>query len=194
MAGLSEVPVLILDADELRAASMTLIENLQREDLNPIEEAAGYKTLMTSFDLTQEDVAERVGRSRSAVANTLRLLSLPDTVREMVESGTLSAGHARTLLSLPEELRESAAKYAVENALSVREFEAYCKRIAAPAKQKRATVADIYAGEVGRRLSSAMGRRITLKPGRKRGKLEIEYYGNDDLETLIALLESAAER
>lgn len=196
LAGLTEIPAVILDADDLQAAQLALIENLQREDLNPIEEAGGYQTLIDAFGLTQEDVAHRVGRSRPAIANALRLLTLSDDLRAMVEAGTLSAGHARTLLSIPDEKqRREAADYTVAHALTVRELEQYVKRLLAPKKEPEASSSAVdYAGEVGRRLSQSLGRRITLKPGRKKGKLEIEYYDNDDLDTLIALLENAAEK
>ena len=196
LAGLTEIPAVILEADDLQAAQLALIENLQREDLNPIEEAGGYQTLIDAFGLTQEEVAHRVGRSRPAVANALRLLALSDDLRAMVEAGTLSAGHARTLLSIPDEkLRRETADFAVEHALTVRELEQYVKRLLAPQKEPDVPAAAVdYAGEVGRRLSQSLGRRITLKPGRKKGRLEIESYDNDDLDTLIALLENAAEK
>ncbi len=195
LAGLTEVPAVILEADDLRAAQLALIENLQREDLNPIEEASGYQTLIDTFGLTQEEAAHRVGRSRPAVANSLRLLALSQELRAMVEQGRLSAGHARALLSLPDEkLRRETALYAAEHGLSVRELEQYVKRLLTQKKAPAAPPAVDYAGDVGRRLSQTLGRRITLKPGRKKGKLEIEYYDNDDLDTLIALLEHAAEK
>lgn len=198
LAGLTEIPAVILDADDLRAAQLALIENLQREDLNPIEEATGYQTLTASFGLTQEEVALRVGRSRPAVANALRLLTLSEGLRAMVEQGKLSAGHARTLLAIPDEtLRRKTAEYAIEHGLSVRELEQYVKKQTAPAKtppQAKDTSLALYVNAVSERLSQSLGRRITLKPGRKKGKLEIEYYNNDDLDTLISLLEHAAER
>ena len=198
LAGLTEIPAVILDADDLRAAQLALIENLQREDLNPIEEASGYQTLIETFGLTQEEAAQRVGRSRPAVANSLRLLALSQDLRAMVEQGSLSAGHARALLAIPDEnLRREAAEYAVEQGLTVRELERYVKKLTAPeaaASAGRDSSAQLYVHAVSQRLSQSLGRRITLKPGRKKGKIEIEYYSNDDLDTLIALLENAAEK
>ena len=198
LAGLTEIPTVILDADDLRAAQLALIENLQREDLNPIEEASGYQTLIETFGLTQEEAAQRVGRSRPAVANSLRLLALSQDLRAMVEQGRLSAGHARALLAIPDEnLRREAAEYAVEQGLTVRELERYVKKLTAPeaaASAGRDSSAQLYVHAVSQRLSQSLGRRITLKPGRKKGKIEIEYYNNDDLDTLIALLENAAEK
>ena len=198
LAGLTEIPAVILDADDLRAAQLALIENLQREDLNPIEEASGYQTLIETFGLTQEEAAQRVGRSRPAVANSLRLLALSQDLRAMVEQGRLSAGHARALLAIPDEnLRREAAEYAVEQGLTVRELERYVKKLTAPeaaASAGQDSSAQLYVHAVSQRLSQSLGRRITLKPGRKKGKIEIEYYNNDDLDTLIALLENAAEK
>ena len=198
LAGLTEIPAVILDADDLRAAQLALIENLQREDLNPIEEASGYQTLIETFGLTQEEAAQRVGRSRPAVANSLRLLALSQDLRAMVEQGRLSAGHARALLAIPDEnLRREAAEYAVEQGLTVRELERYVKKLTAPeaaASAGQDSSAQLYVHAVSQRLSQSLRRRITLKPGRKKGKIEIEYYNNDDLDTLIALLENAAEK
>ena len=198
LAGLTEIPTVILDADDLRAAQLALIENLQREDLNPIEEASGYQTLIETFGLTQEEAAQRVGRSRPAVANSLRLLALSQDLRAMVEQGRLSEGNARALLAIPDEnLRREAAEYAVEQGLTVRELERYVKKLTAPeaaASAGQDSSAQLYVHAVSQRLSQSLGRRITLKPGRKKGKIEIEYYNNDDLDTLIALLENAAEK
>ena len=150
---------------------------------------------METFGLTQEETAQRVGRSRPAVANALRLLSLSEELRKMVEQGTLSAGHVRALLPIPDEaLRLETAEYAVAQALSVRELEQYVRRLLTQKKAQPAVPAVDYAGALGQRLSQSLGRRITVKPGRKKGKIEIEYYGNEDLDTLIALLEQAAEK
>ena len=194
MAGLREAPAVILEADELRAAQLTLIENLQREDLNPLEEAKGFDTLISAFGLTQEDAAKRVGISRSALANTLRLLSLDEYCRGLLADGKISAGHARALLSLEnEKLRRQAADACLERALSVRQLEALVKRLSALAEEERpesAHAAVDYAAALSRRLSESLGRRITVRPGAKKGKIEIEYYGNDDLDTLVALLEN----
>ena len=194
MAGLREAPAVILEADELRAAQLTLIENLQREDLNPLEEAKGFDTLISAFGLTQEDAAKRVGISRSALTNTLRLLSLDEYCRGLLEEGKISAGHARALLSLEnEKLRRQAADACLERALSVRQLEALVKRLSALAEEERPESAHIavdYAAALSRRLSESLGRRITVRPGAKKGKIEIEYYGNDDLDTLVALLEN----
>ncbi len=194
MAGLREAPAVILEADELRAAQLTLIENLQREDLNPLEEAKGFDTLISAFGLTQEDAAKRVGISRSALANTLRLLSLDEYCRGLLEEGKISAGHARALLSLEDKkLRRQAADACLERALSVRQLEALVKRLSALAEEERpesAHAAVDYAAALSRRLSESLGRRITVRPGAKKGKIEIEYYGNDDLDTLVALLEN----
>ena len=193
MAGLKEAPAVILEADELRAAQLTLIENLQREDLNPLEEAKGFDTLISAFGLTQEDAAKRVGISRSALANTLRLLSLDEYCRSLLEEGKISAGHARALLSLEDEkLRKQAADECIARALSVRQLEALVKRIAArPEEEEPVRAAKVdYAEALSRRLTESLGRRITVHAGAKKGKIEIEYYGNDDLDALVALLEN----
>ena len=197
LAGLREIPAVILEADDLQAAQLALIENLQREDLNPIEEAGGYQTLIDAFGLTQEETARRVGRSRPAVANALRLLTLSPELRRLVEEGKLSAGHARALLAIPDEKRRmEAAETAMAEELSVRELEQLAKRLTAPERKKSppAALRVDYAADLGRRLTETLGRRVAVKPGRKKGKLEIEYYGNDDLDTLITLLEQAAEK
>ena len=190
-AGLDEVPVRVIEADDRRAAELALVENLQREDLNPIEEARGYRALIDDYGLTQEEAAQSVGRSRPAVANALRLLSLSPSVLSLVETGALSAGHARALLPIAEEGRQLAsANEVVKKALSVRETERLAARVLKEAQPARASVREIdYAAEVARRLTGALGRRVRLLDGRKRGRIELEYSGADDREALIAELE-----
>ena len=193
MAGLSEVPVRILEADDKKTAQLALIENLQREDLNPIEEAEGYRKLIEEFSLTQEETARSVGKSRPAVANALRLLSLSPAVRKMVSDGTLSAGHARPLLSLESASeQESAAAFVVKKGLSVRKTEQMVasllkQHVPAPADEEQRLLID-YAAEVSRQLTDALGRKAFLKEGRKGGRIELTYYDADDREALIRLL------
>lgn len=191
MAGLKEAPAVILEADDLRAALLALVENLQREDLGPLEAARGYETLLSSFGLTQEEAAKRIGISRSALANTMRLLTLDSYCQKLLAEGKLSAGHARTLLAVEDEaLRRQAADACVEQEMSVRQLEALVKRLQAlPKKEKPAKTGVDYSAELSRRLSQSLGRKITVRQGAKKGKIEIEYYGNDDLDTLVALLE-----
>lgn len=191
-AGLNEVPVLVIEADDRKAAELAMVENLQREDLNPMEEAAGFQALMDGYRLTQEEAAKRVGKSRSAVANALRLLSLSPAVRKLVEEGKLSAGHARALLPLPEKQQEAAAKAVLSGALSVRQTEALVKRVLAedkPAKKetKPADAVD-YTAEAQKSLARALGRGVRIVRGRKKGRIELEYYGLDDLNGLLDAL------
>lgn len=192
MAGLEEVPATIIEADDRKVMELGLIENLQREDLNPMEEAAGFQALMDGYRLTQEEAAKRVGKSRSAVANALRLLSLSPAVRKLVEEGKLSAGHARALLPLPEKQQEAAAKAVLSGALSVRQTEALVKRVLAedkPAKKetKPADAVD-YTAEAQKSLARALGRGVRIVRGRKKGRIELEYYGLDDLNGLLDAL------
>ena len=196
MAGLTEAPAVIMDADELRAAQLTLIENLQREDLNPIEAARGYSALISDFGLTQEDAAKRIGVSRSALANTMRLLSLDGYCLELVTSGKLSAGHARALLSLDDvSVRRAAADACIERQMSVRELELLVKKLAKPkAEVAEKTVRVDYAQQLSQRLTRSLGRKITVRAGEKKGKIEIEYYGNDDLDDLVAMLEKSSQQ
>lgn len=192
MAGLSEAPAVIMQADELRAAQLTLIENLQREDLNPLEAARGYDALISDFGLTQEEAAKRIGTSRSALANTLRLLSLDDYCLELLAGGKLSAGHARALLAIEDtELRKKAADACIEREMSVRELESLVKKLTAESKsdEKTEEFQVDYPKELSLRLTQSLGRRITVKAGAKKGKIEIEYYGNDDLDSLVSMLE-----
>ena len=192
-AGLEKVPVHIINADERKAMEMALVENLQREDLNPIEEALGYQTLQNEYGLTQDTVAKTVGRSRPAVANALRLLSLSEPVRELVESGMLSAGHARTLLPLEDpEAQLDAANAVIAKDMSVRRTEAYVAELLKEKKTAKAMPASAvdYLGECARELEEALGRRVRLTQRRKGGRIELEFYDADDREALIEALKS----
>ena len=190
MAGLAEVPVLILNADDKAVMELAMIENLQRKDLNPIEEARGYQTLMDEYGLTQEEAAERVGKSRPAVANALRLLLLPRELQDMLVSGELSAGHARALLALPKKSQQlQAAQKVVCLHLSVRQTESLCKNMQKEEKTPKKPAFQVdYIGECEKELSSRYGRKVQIIPGKRKGHLDIEYYGNDDLQVLLDLL------
>ena len=190
IAGLSEVPVIVMEADDRKAAELAMIENLQREDLNPMEEAAGYQTLVETYHMTQEEAAKRVGKSRSAVANALRLLHLSDEVRTLVEEGKLSGGHARALVPLTAELQKKAAAVIIKDDLSVRQTELLVKKLTADKPQKPAKDAGSvdYAAEAARELSERLGRPCKIVTGRKKGRLELEYYGVDDLNALLDAL------
>ena len=189
LAGLSEVPVIVVEADDRKAAELAMIENLQREDLNPMEEAAGFQSLIENYHMTQEEAAQRVGKSRSAVANALRLLGLTPSVRAMVESGKLSAGHARALLTLDPQTQESAAAAVVDGGLSVRQTEALVKRLTAQEQPKPQPPTGVdYTAEAQRDLSSRLGRGVKIVNGRKKGRIELEYYGLDDLNDLLEAL------
>ena len=192
VAGLDEVPVSIIDADDKKAAQLTLIENLQREDLNPLEEAGGFDTLMKTFGLTQDEAARSVGRSRPAVANALRLLKLPKSIQSLVADGSLSAGHARALLPLEQEkLQKEAAARIIRQQLSVRQTEALVKRmLRPPAESVRDPLAVDYIRECETSLTRHLGRKTTIRSGKKKGKIELEYYGDDDLQLLIETLEA----
>ncbi len=189
LAGLSEVPVIVIEADDRKAAELAMIENLQREDLNPMEEAAGFQSLIETYHMTQEEAATRVGKSRSAVTNALRLLSLTPSVRKLVEEGKLSAGHARALLSLSPAVQENAAAAVVSGGLSVRQTEALAKRLSAEKKpEKPAPTGVDYTAEAQKDLSSKLGRGVKIVNGRKKGRIELEYYGLDDLNDLLEAL------
>jgi ParB family chromosome partitioning protein len=191
MAGLSEVPCIVIEADDRKAMELAMIENLQREDLNPIEEAQGYQTLVSQYGLTQEQAAQQVGKSRSAVANALRLLNLAPAVRSLVEEGKLSGGHARALLPLSPALQESAAATVLKNDLSVRQTELLAKKLGAEKKKKPAPTTGItvnYAEEAAKELGSRLGRGCKIVTGRKKGRVELEYYGIDDLNDLLDAL------
>ena len=190
MAGLTQVPVVVIEADDRKAMELAMIENLQREDLNPMEEAEGYRTLMEQYGLTQEETSQRVGKSRSAVANALRLLHLSDEVRTLVEEGKLSGGHARALVPLTAELQKKAAAVIIKDDLSVRQTELLVKKLTADKPQKPAKDAGSvdYAAEAARELSERLGRPCRIVTGRKKGRLELEYYGVDDLNALLDAL------
>ena len=190
MAGLSQVPVVVIEADDRKAMELAMIENLQREDLNPMEEAEGYRTLMEQYGLTQEETSQRVGKSRSAVANALRLLHLSDEVRVLVEEGKLSGGHARALVPLTAELQKKAAAVIIKDDLSVRQTELLVKKLTAEKPEKPAKDAGSvdYAAEAARELSERLGRPCRIVTGRKKGRLELEYYGVDDLNALLDAL------
>ena len=190
LAGLTEVPVVILDADEQTAAELALIENLQRQDLNPVEEAMGYHALMEEYGLTQEEAAKRVGKSRPAVANSLRLLGLCAPVLELVRKGELTAGHARAVLTLKtEKLQMEAAKKIISLSLSVRQAETLCKNMAKePAPKKEPDFAVDYVAECEKNLSKALGRGVKIVNGKRKGRFELEFYGEEDLQNLLDAL------
>ena len=190
LAGLQEVPVIVIEADDRKAAELAMIENLQREDLNPMEEAAGFQSLIESYHMTQEEAAQRVGKSRSAVTNALRLLGLTSSVRKLVEEGKLSASHARALVPLSPSLQESAANAIVSGGLSVRQTEALVKRLSAEKKEAQAKDPDEvdYLAEAQNELKARLCRGVKIVPGRKKGRIELEYYGVDDLNDLLDAL------
>ncbi len=192
MAELSEVPVIVMEADDKKVMELALIENLQRQDLNPVEEAMGYRSLMDEYGMTQEETAGRVGKSRPAVANALRLLSLSPKVLEMVRSGKLSAGHARAVLSLKtEKSQEDAAQRIAALGLSVRQAELLCKNLSRePAPQPKVTLAVDYVAECEKSLSKHLGRGVKIINGKRKGKFELEFYGQEDLQNLLDTLMS----
>ena len=190
IAGLTEIPAVILEADDRKAMELALIENLQRQDLNPVEEALGYQSLMKEYGLTQEEVAAQVAKSRPAVANALRLLSLCPEVLEQVKSGTLTAGHARAILTLKsEKQQQEAAKKIIALNLSVRQAETLCKNMAKePAPKKEPTLAVDYVAECEKNLSKQLGRGVRIVNGKRKGRFELEFYGEDDLQNLLDAL------
>ena len=187
-AGLDEVPIRVIEADDKKAMELALVENLQREDLNPIEEARGYRTLMNEYGMTQEEASSAVGKSRPAIANALRLLSLSQQVLNLVENGTLSAGHARALIPIrDEELQRQAAETVIQKQLSVRQTEALASRLTKEPSEEQApeTVSVDYIHEIEKELENSLGRKVKLVDGRKKGRIEIEFYGTEDREKLI---------
>ena len=192
LAGLTEVPVRVIEADDRRTAELALVENLQREDLNPIEEAKGYKLLIEEYGLTQEEAARSVGRSRPAVTNAMRLLMLTPQVMEMVEKGELSAGHARAILTVSQPSKQlAAANEIIRKNYSVRKAEQLAAKIFRESQQTKEESSEInvdYAAEVSNELSKKLGRKVRLIEGKRNGKIEIEFYGADDREALIEKL------
>ena len=192
MVGLSEVPVVVLEADDRTVMELALVENLQRQDLNPMEEAEGYQRLMKEYGLTQEEAAARVGKSRPAVANALRLLLLPEEVRSLVEDGTISAGHARAILSLPAaRLQKAAAQKIVALRLSVRQAEAMCKRMLQEEEKpepKPAPLTVDYVAECEKSLTRRLDRKVRIVNGKRKGRFELEFYGQEDLQRLYDAL------
>ena len=191
--GLTEIPAFIIEADDQKVMELALIENLQREDLNPIEEAKGYSTLIKQFNLTQEQVAERVGKSRPSVANALRLLALPEEAQLMVASGGITAGHARAILSIQDEERrlESIEKMAT---MTVRQAEKYARDInrideleSSNTPVKPIFEAD-YLSAISREIENNLGRKVQIEQGKKSGLIKLEFYNREDLERLTAAL------
>ena len=191
LAGLNEVPVVIMEADDRKVMELALIENLQRQDLNPMEEAMGYQSLIEEYGLTQEEAAKRVGRSRPAVANALRLLGLAEPVMEMVRRGDLTAGHARAVLSLKSGKKQQEAAQKIHAlGLSVRQAELLCKNMAKePAKEEKPEVFKVdYVAECEKQLSRHLGRGVKIVNGKRKGRFELEFYGQDDLQNLLDAL------
>ena len=190
LAEVSEVPAVVMEADDKKVMELALIENLQRQDLNPVEEAMGYQSLMEEYGLTQDEAAKRVGKSRPAVANSLRLLGLCPPVLELVRKGELTAGHARAVLTLKsEKLQMEAAKKIISLSLSVRQAETLCKNMAKePAPKKEPEFAVDYVAECEKNLSKALGRGVKIINGKRKGRFELEFYGEEDLQNLLDAL------
>lgn len=193
LAGLSEVPVIVKDYSDQTVSEVALIENLQREDLNPIEEALGYRELSEKYLMKQEEISQKVGKSRSAIANAMRLLSLEEPLQKLLINGEISEGHARAALSLEDfSLREFLLNQVINQDLNVRQAETLAKQLQKGKPEKKNKKPDVYAIELERietRLSSNLGTKVKISKGAKRGKIEIEFYGNDDLERLLNLIE-----
>ena len=191
MAGLTDVPAIVIEADDKKAKELALIENLQRQDLNSVEEALGYQSLMNEFGLTQEEAAQRVGKSRPAVANALRLLTLDEKVLDMLRAGDLTAGHAKAILMLKSEKKQLEAAQKIANlGLSVRQAELLCKNMSKeqPEKKEPATFQVDYVKECEKSLSKHLGRGVKIVNGKRKGRFELEFYGQDDLQVLLDAL------
>ena len=191
MAELTEIPAIVIEADDKKAMELALIENLQRQDLNSVEEALGYQSLINEFGLTQEEAAARVGKSRPAVANALRLLSLDEKVLEMLRTGAITAGHAKAILMVKTGKKQLEAAQKIANlGLSVRQAELLCKNMSRePEKVKEETVFQVdYVKECEKSLSKHLGRGVKIVNGKRKGRFELEFYGQDDLQTLLDAL------
>ena len=190
LAGLNEIPAVVIEADDKKAMELALIENLQRQDLNPVEEALGYQTLMEDYGLTQEQTATQVGKSRPTVANALRLLALCPEVLELLRKGELTAGHARAVLTLKSEKKQlEAAKKIIALGMSVRAAETLCKNMAKdPVPEKKETFAVDYVAECEKSLSKHLGRGVKIVNGKRKGRFELEFYGQEDLQNLLDAL------
>ena len=191
LAGLTEIPALVIEADDKTAKELALIENLQRQDLNSVEEALGYQSLMDDFGLTQEEAAERVGKSRSAVANALRLLTLDEKVLEMIRVGSITAGHARAILMLKSEKKQVESAQKIANlGLSVRQAELLCKNMSQEQQEKKEepVLKVDYVKECEKSLSKHLGRGVKIINGKRKGKFELEFYGQEDLQVLLDAL------
>lgn len=193
LAGLREIPAIVIEADDKKATELALIENLQREDLNPVEEAMGYSRLLEEYGMTQEDAAKRVGKSRPAVANALRLLQLTPEILEMVKTGALTPGHARAILSVkePKKQKEAAQKIAALD-LSVRQAELLCRNLnrePEPEAEAQPLAVD-YIAECEKSLSRHLGRGVKIVNGKRKGRFELEFYGQEDLQRLLEILET----
>ena len=196
MAGLKEVPVNIIEADDRQAAELALVENLQRADLNPVEEAKGFRRLIKEFGLTQEEAAQAVGKSRPAITNSMRLLTLPEEVIELLEANMISAGHARALLAIDDDdLKIEAAKMIVAKGMSVRQTETLAVNIG---KRKQKTenkpVGIDYLALAAKQLETSLGRKVRMTEGKKGGKIEIDYYDADDREALMDALRTIGNK
>lgn len=192
LAGLKTIPAIIKNYEEKEAAEVSLIENLQREDLNPIEEAKGYKSLIDGFSMTQEEISKRVGKSRSAITNSLRILNLPDSIIKMLITGDITQGHARALLSLPSDNDKILlANKIISSGMTVRQTEDAVRNFSKPTKKVKTKKEKIYETEIKSiedKLSKSFSTKVKIKHGEKKGKIEIEYYGNEDLDRILKIL------
>ena len=191
LAGLKTIPAIVKNYEDKEAAEIALIENLQREDLNPVEEAKGYKSLIDGFSMTQEEISKRVGKSRSAITNSLRILNLPDEIIKYVISGEITQGHARALLSLPNDKhKKEVALIIIKEGLNVRQVESLVKNYPKDNKKtvKKTTAVDVEIKSIEDKLAKHLKTKVKIKHTAKKGKIEIEYYGNDDLDRILQIL------